>query len=86
MVKIHIEGVKITKILIESIRNLLKGDICTTKGVKSTYKGDKITINKIKFARPGTGIPTNEFRFVNGREVKQNLSAETVLQWDMLSN
>jgi len=46
-------------------------------------KGDKITIDKIKFARPGTGIPTNDFKFVDGRTIKQDLSAETVLQWSM---
>jgi len=48
-------------------------------------KGDKITLDKIKFARPGTGIPTNEFKFVDGRKVKQNLLAETILQWNMFT-
>ena len=49
----------------------------------NVQKGEKITLDKIKFARPGTGIPTNDFKFVDGRTVKQDLSAETVLQWDM---
>ena len=51
----------------------------------AVQKGDEITIDKIKFARPGTGIPTNDFKFVDGRTVKQDLSAETVLQWNMFT-
>ena len=49
-------------------------------------KGYKIALDNIKFARPGTGIPTNDFKFVNGRTVNQDLSAETILQWDMFTD
>ena len=48
-------------------------------------KGERITIDKIKFARPGSGIPTNEFKFIEGRSLKRDLMAETVLKWNLFS-
>lgn len=46
-------------------------------------KGDTITVDKIKFARPGTGIPTNDFKYMEGRRINRDITAETILQWDM---
>ena len=63
-------------------RKMIRRSIVLKNDLK---KGDKITLYKIKFARPGTGIPTNEFKFVEGRKVKQDLLAETVLQWNMFT-
>ena len=66
----------------EEARKIIRRSIILKVDVQ---RGDKITLDKIKFARPGTGIPTNEFKFVDGRKVKQNLLAETVLQWNMFT-
>ena len=66
----------------ENARKMIRRSIVLRNDLK---KGEKITLKKIKFARPGTGIPTNEFKFIDGRKVNQNLSAETNLQWDMFA-
>ena len=66
----------------EEARRIIRRSIILKVDVR---RGDKITLDKIKFARPGTGIPTNHFKFVDGRIVKQDLSAETVLQWNMIT-
>ena len=66
----------------ENARKMIRRSIVLRNDLK---KGEKITLKKIKFARPGTGIPTNEFKFIDGRKVNQNLSAETILQWDMFA-
>jgi len=67
----------------EDIRKMVRRSIVLKTDVQ---KGDKIALDNIKFARPGTGIPTNDFKFVNGRTVNQDLSAETILQWDMFTD
>ena len=67
----------------DNARKMIRRSIVLKADIK---KGDKITLDKIKFARPGTGIPTNEFKFLDGRSVKQDLSAETILRWDMFTN
>ena len=66
----------------ENARIMIRRSIVLKADVQ---KGDKITIEKIKFARPGTGISTNDFKFIDGRTVKQDLMAETVLQWNMFT-
>ena len=66
----------------EDIRKMVRRSIVLKTDVQ---KGDKIALDKIKFARPGTGIPTNDFKFIDGRTVKQDLMAETVLQWNMFT-
>ena len=46
--------------------------------------GEIITENDVMAKRPGTGISPQYSEIVIGRPVKQNLSEDTVLTWDML--
>lgn len=46
--------------------------------------GEVITASDIMTKRPGTGIPPKYSDVVIGRAVKNNLSEDTVLTWDML--
>ncbi len=66
----------------EDVRNMVRRSVVLRTDVQ---KGDKIVLDNVKFARPGTGIPTNDFKIIDGRTVKQNLMAETVLQWNMFT-
>ena len=66
----------------EDARRMIRRSIVLKVDVK---QGDKITVDKIKFARPGTGIRTNDFKYIDGRRVKKDILAESVLQWDMFS-
>ena len=92
--KLMVEAIRETEAAMKGNGHLLSSDeMSARKMIRRSIvlkvdlkKHDVVTIDKIKFARPGTGIPTSEFKYVNGRRVKRNISAETILHWDMLTN
>jgi len=50
---------------------------------KLIQKDTKISLNNTKFARPGTGIPSNDFYKLDGKLVKKNIPAETIITKNM---
>jgi sialic acid synthase SpsE len=63
-------------------RKMIRRSIVTKVEIK---KGEEVTIDKIKFARPGTGIPTNEFKYIDGRKLNHDVTAESILNWNMFT-
>ena len=61
-------------------RKMIRRSIVAKKDLK---KGHNIQLGDIKFARPGTGISTNEYKYIEGRKLKIDVSAECILEWDM---
>lgn len=46
---------------------------------KDLVKGTILSEKDIVYKRPGTGIPPNEYKFVIGRKINKDLSADTVI-------
>lgn len=62
-------------------RQMIRRSIVARVGIK---KGMPITSEKVKFSRPGTGISPNLFEKIKGRKAKCDISAETLISWDMM--
>jgi N,N'-diacetyllegionaminate synthase len=69
----------------EEIRNLTKmrRSIVTAREVKT---GKKLTEEDLTSKRPGTGIPPRDWDNVLGRQVREPISKDTILQWSMLGS
>lgn len=61
-------------------RKVIRRSIVLKKDLK---KGQKLKHSDVKFARPGTGINPNYFNLIEGRKLKQNVKAETILNLNM---
>jgi len=53
--------------------------------IKNIKKGDQITMTMVWSKRPGTGIPSHLIDSVVGKKAMQDIPADTLLTWAMLS-
>jgi N,N'-diacetyllegionaminate synthase len=69
----------------EEIRNMkkMRRSIVAARELES---GRKLTEEDLTCKRPGTGIPPGDWDKVLGRQVKQPVAKDTVLQWSMLDH
>ena len=62
-------------------RDMIRRSIVAKKDIK---KGSSITMESVKFSRPGIGISPNLFEEVKHKKAKRDISAETLISWEMI--
>ena len=78
-----INGMKNKQPLIceSSARKEARRSIVALRDIK---KGEEISLDDLTFKRPGTGIYPSEIENVVGREAKEDIPEDTLLDFDML--
>ena len=51
--------------------------------IKDMKKGERIFEKNVMFKRPGTGISPQDIDVLLGKAVNRDITADTVLTWDM---